>query len=417
MKRILELSDDIPLVWYQILARGGAAADPPGREGTLRHAALLARRGAGDRSRADIDRALDELGATLEVVAGRDSIGLRGVCLSRHVDDVVSIAADILARPAMDPDEHRKLLVETRGVLDELRDDDAALAQRYFARDFGGPAAYARTAIGTEDSLDAIDLDDVRAAYRRAVVPDNLVVAFAGDVDEVRACALADRLAADLPTDPPPALPDVAAEPAAGPTRALVVDKPDRAQVQCAIGHVGPRYGTPEFDALIPVETVFGGTFTSRLMQELRVRRGWTYGAGCQLGRARGNLWFRVAFASAEAVAADAVARAIDMIGELARDGITDDELAFAKGHLRGAWPFSIATPRARAHLRAECAVYGLDDDYALRFPDRIAAVTAAAARDAIAAWLRPASLVTVAVATADRFALPGAAVEPFTSY
>src|SRR5688572_6500522 len=103
---IVEPSQDTPLVWFEVAIRGGASADPLGVEGLHRHAALLARRGAGKRDRAELDETLDSLGAALDVGVSRDAVQLSGLALTRHLEPVVELAADILAAPRFDEDEH-----------------------------------------------------------------------------------------------------------------------------------------------------------------------------------------------------------------------------------------------------------------------------------------------------------------------
>src|SRR5690242_4383616 len=110
---IVEPSPDTPLVWFDVAIRGGASADPVGVEGLHRHASLLARRGAGTRDRAQLDETLDSLGAALDVSVSRDSVTLSGLALSRHLDQVVDLAADVLAAPRFDDEEHARLLRET----------------------------------------------------------------------------------------------------------------------------------------------------------------------------------------------------------------------------------------------------------------------------------------------------------------
>src|SRR5258706_13524202 len=109
---IVEASPDTPLVWFDVSIRGGAAADPRGIEGLHRHVALLARRGAGRRDRAELDETLDNLGAAIDVGVSRDAVTLSGLALSRHLDAVIDLAADILADPKWSEDEHARLLRE-----------------------------------------------------------------------------------------------------------------------------------------------------------------------------------------------------------------------------------------------------------------------------------------------------------------
>src|SRR3982750_4180463 len=110
---IIEPSVDTPLVWFDISIRGGASTDPRGVEGLHRHAALLARRGAGRRDRAEVDETLDTLGAALDVGVSRDAVSVAGLALARHLDAVVELAADLLAEPRFDADEHARLVRET----------------------------------------------------------------------------------------------------------------------------------------------------------------------------------------------------------------------------------------------------------------------------------------------------------------
>lgn len=402
MKLIVEPARELPLVWFEIAVRGGSAADPEDGEGHQRHLSELARRGAGDRDRAALDEAFDRLGASLSVSTGRDSCSLFGLCLARHVDRVVDLVADVLRAPQMSELEHDKLIREALHTIDEIRDDDNTLAQRFFARYAAPGHPYSRTAFGTPSSIAALRLDAARADYRRAVVPDNLVVAFAGDLDDDRAARLADRLTDGLPRAAAPPLPDVSLPPPRAGRRTYLIDKPERTQCQIQMGHAAPRYGTDEYMALTLAESVFGGSFTSRMMQEIRVKRGWSYGAGCRLGRARGHHWLRMYLAPSSEVAPEALALTLQLHEQLARDGIRDKELDFVRGYLAGAWTFQKATARDRMRLRLNAAVCGWDDDLVDTWPERTSAVTNEQATAAIARWIRPDEVVSVIVGTAD---------------
>jgi zinc protease len=397
----VEPSADAPLVWFDVSIRGGAAADPIGIEGLHRHAALLARRGAGRRDRAALDEALDALGASLEVTIGRDAVTVSGLCLTRNVDAVIELAADVLAAPRLEPAEHERLLRETPQVLDEVRDDDSALATRWFDWRVAPGHPYGRTSLGTDSSLGQIGLDAAAAIWRSEVVPGNLVLGVAGDVTEDAAAAIAARLVERLPDVAAPILPDISGQAPRG-RRLVLVDKADRTQAQLRFGHLGPRWGAPDTAALLLVETAFGGMFSSRLMQEIRVKRGWSYGAGCALRRSRGPHWFEMWMATDIAVAADAVALTISLYEDLVGRGLTDEEIDFARGYLVGALPFHLATARQRMQLAVRDAVFGLPAGFTTQLPHRLGDLDGAAVREACARHLRPDDLVTVAVTTAE---------------
>jgi zinc protease len=394
-------SADAPLVWIEVAIRGGAAADPVGVEGLHRHAGLLARRGAGARDRASFDDALDRLGAAIDVGVGRDSVTLSAVTLTRNLDPVVAMLADVLARPRFDVEEHERLRRETPQVLDEVRDDDGALATRWFDRECAPGHAYARTSLGTDVSLPRLELGLARTTWKTEVVTSNLVIGVAGDVDETRAHAIAARLTERLPAGPAPRDPEVGGmDPAPG-RRVVLVDKAERTQAQLRMGHLGPRFGDADTPALVLLETGFGGMFSSRLMQEIRVRRGWSYGAGCTLRRSRGRHWFEMWMATGIEVAGDAVRTTLDLYADVAAKGLTDEEAALARSYVVGSMPFHQATARQRMQIAVRDAVYGLPAGYTIGLPGKVAELATADVAKAASRWLRPDAVVTVAVATA----------------
>jgi zinc protease len=131
---------------------------------------------------------------------------------------------------------------------------------------------------GTASSLSRIKPDDLQALYRRVVRPENLIFAFSGDIDRPQAEALAEQIRSQLPAGPAPR--DEVGEPALIAGRRLTfVDKPERTQTQILIGGLGTHPKDEDHLALHVANTVFGGTFTARLTQEVRAKRGWSYGA------------------------------------------------------------------------------------------------------------------------------------------
>ena len=403
---IVEASPDTPLVWFDVAIRGGASTDPLGIEGLHRHAALLARRGAGSRDRAALDETLDSMGAAIDVSVSRDAVTLSGLSLSRHLDAVIELCADILAEPQLSEEEHARLLRETPQVLDEIRDDDSALATRWFDWVCCPGHPYGRTSLGTEASLKRIDRAAATALWKREVVANNLVIGLAGDIDEATAARVVQRLTGRIP---PGARATTSVEETGDDAQAMrgrrlvLVDKPDRTQAQLRVGHLALRYGHPDTAALAIAEAVFGGMFSSRLMQEIRVKRGWSYGAGCALRRSRLPHWFEIWTAAAIEVAGSAVALTLDLLADYAAHGPTDDEVDFARSYLVGAMPFHVATARQRMQLAVRDAVFELPSGYTARLPEALAQLSADDVRAACKRHLRPEHAVTVAVTTAEQ--------------
>src|SRR5262249_45132752 len=138
-------------------------------------------------------------GAAIDLSVIRDAVTLSGLSLSRHLPKVIELAADMLARPRFDPDEHARLLRETPQVLDEIRDDDSALATRWFDWQCSPGHPYGRTSLGTEASLTKITREAAIELWQREVTSDNMVIGMAGDIDEAAAQRAVQTLIAALP--------------------------------------------------------------------------------------------------------------------------------------------------------------------------------------------------------------------------
>jgi len=391
-----------PLCWFSAATRVGAALDPVGREGMTRHVAELARRGAGGLDRAALDSAIDCLGASIEVEVDRDWLSVTATCLERHLDRTVELAASVLADPLLERGEHEMLLRESLHELDDVRDDDASLADRHFHRVCSPGHPYARTALGTQESLARIELAPLADYHASLWAPEHMVVGVAGPMTVARAETVADRVRAAVAGRTgarPPAL-DVPPFPPG--RRIILVDKPKRTQCQVLLGHLAPVYGPGDFVALMPLETAFGGLFSSRLMQEIRVARGWSYGAGCRMSKARAPHWFRMWMAPTADHAADALALTLSLYDKLAAGGLDADEFQLAIHHLTGVFFFASATARQRMRLALRHDLLDLPEDFPAQLPALLAALTVDDVREAAGRWLRPRDLCIVMVASAD---------------
>ena len=399
----------IPLASLVIASRGGAAADPGELVGRAHHIAELAVRGAGSRDRAAIDEAFDRLGTNLSVSTTRDSFSYSVTCLARNLEPVCRLLADVLARPRFEDGEHQKLIRESLADLDDLRDDDFELAARGFDSRFAPGHPYGRSIEGDVDSLHALaetGAAELGAAYAAQVRAKNLVLGFAGDLDRDRAAAAAETLVAGLDGAPPPPV-DLADPPPADRARIILVDKPERSQSQILAGHRGPRFGTRDAVAMALVEAAFGGMFTSRLMREIRVARGWSYGVSMRVARARGAQWTRMSLAPSADTTCAALELVVDLYRQLAAGGLEVDEIELARRYVSGSTAMSRATARQRVHAAVTGRTFGLPDGYVDGYAERIDSITADDVAAAIERHICPDRLTIVVVATADRLAEP----------
>jgi zinc protease len=379
----------------------GAETDPPDREGCALLAARTIRCGTTGRTRAQVDAEVERLGATLEAGAGHHRLSVRGRVIRENVAAFADLATSLVLEPAMreeDFEQQRRLLSSEHVA---MRDDDQDLAGRAFRRALfaGHPAG--RPASGTIASLERIPLEACRDVPRRLMARDTLLVGVAGDIEESEARRLLVDPLRRLPERAAAVRPEIADPPRPRGRRVLLVDKPERTQTQIYLGHLGPRPGAPLHDGLFVSSVAFGGTFSGRLMQKVRVERGWSYGAYSRLVRSRRDDAFYLWTFPANGDAGPCITLELAMLGDLARDGITAEELAFARGYVAGSSIFLVDTPADRLERRLDVEVLGFPTDYYTGLRHRIDAVTLQEARAATATTIDPGNLVVAVLCTA----------------
>ncbi|MBI4511454.1 MAG: insulinase family protein [Deltaproteobacteria bacterium] len=399
---LTEEQHDLPLVDVQVVILTGSSADPVGKEGLARHAATLMRRGAGGRTRSEVDEAFDALGASLEIQVSPDSVTFSAHCLSRNLEPLMALLGELLVRPTFREEEHEKLRRETKALLVDIRDDDDLLCARHFERVALCSHPYGRSALGTSRSIESLDLRSAVDWFANHVKKDNVVVGFAGDIDEAKARELTSVTLDDLKGASVSSRPPLGDPKGRSGRRAVLVDKPERVQAQVLIGHPIIRTAHPDWIPLQVGATVFGGMFTSRLMTEVRVKRGWSYGAGCRLPQARAGHAFRIKVFPASEQAGPCIALVFSLWESITKAGVTRDELELAKKYLVGTWAFEVDTAAKRLDRRIDTIVMDLPEDTFARYTEHVARVTLAEACDAMRTWWKPEDAATVIVATAD---------------
>ncbi|HTQ06235.1 MAG TPA: pitrilysin family protein [Polyangiaceae bacterium] len=396
---LVETSHDLPLVSVTVALRMGALEDPPEGEGSVRLLGRLMRRSAGGRSAEQNDALVEGIGAALGADVTQSTVSFQGSVITRSLDRFGEFLVDALARPALPEDELMRLKRETLAELTETLDDDRSLARRWFRKRLFAGHPYGRSAAGTKAGVEHATIDTLRGLYRRLVVPENLVIALAGDVTTERAERFASELAAAL--KPGAALADRTPEPSMRPGRHLVlVDKPERTQTQIIVGGLGSHPSDPDHFALSVANTAFGGTFTARLMQEVRVKRGWSYGAYSSLPYDRRRQAFSMWTFPKAADAAACLALELDMLEKLRAKGLTKSELAWSKRYLVRSHAFAVDTAAKRVGLKLDTALYDLPPGYYENYTETLRAVTLEQANGALRERLSDENLLVTLVGT-----------------
>jgi zinc protease len=403
---IHEHSTDLPLVDLRHVVRTGAVTEPAELTGVGRIALRLLRRGAAGMARRELDEAFDRIAAVVSVQATPDFYAIHVRVLRRFLERATDLVAKVMLEPELSQDELDRLRRESVAEVVTSRDDDRHLASRALRMLVFGDHPYGLTTRGTVETIERMTLDDAARFLDQHLVADAFLVGAAGDIDDVALRDCLDRTVARLPRRSPPAA-DCEPPVSVPGIRVVLVDKPERTQTQIFLGHVGTAYGDPHDLPLRVALTAFGGTFTSRLMREVRVERGWSYGAYASMGRGRLpdllNMWVFPAMKDA----VPCIELVLRLYEELQAEGPTPDDVAFARDFLARSMALQKDTASARLTLRLKQELLGMPDDYYDTFAERVRAVTPEQARDATAARLDHRSLAIAITCTASELAGP----------
>ena len=390
---------EVPLAQINLIVRSGSAADPIGKYGVGSLTAAMLDEGAGARSSLEFADAVEFLGANLSTSSSFDASSIRMSVPVSKLAEALPLLSDVALRPSFPATELDRLRKERLTSLLQARDNAGALVQLAFPRIVFGPThRYGTSANGLPATIEALTVDDLKTFYRSHFRPDNATLLVVGDLTLSTALPMLEQAFGGWKADGMVSL--VAAVPNAPQltTRQIyLVDKPEAAQSQIRIGWVGVSRATPDYAVLEVLNTILGGSFTSRLNQNLREKNGYAYGAssGFDQRLSAGP------FVAAAGVQTDKTADALrEFFNEL--NGILTpvpaDELAKARSYVALGFPGEFETTGDMARKLEELVVYNLPDTTFSNFVPSVTAVTAADLQRAAARFIQPERMAVVVV-------------------
>ncbi len=375
---------DTPLVTMNVTVRGGGLGDQLGKDGTASLYTDLIQKGAGNRTAAQFAEAIENVGGALSAGAGAESFRVDASFMSRDVDLMLELVADALQRPRLDAAEFEKArTLAVQSIVAAKDSDPRALLSSYGDAWLFRGHPYGRSLGGSEATLAAVELGDIKRYYADQVGGDRLIVTVVGDFDSVTMLPKLERsfgtwrkAGASVPTVAAPG--KVTGRPV------LLVDKPDATQTYFWLGDVGASRTDPARTAQSVVNTVFGGRFTSMLNTELRVKSGLTYGASSSFSRSTQPGSFQIASYAETSKTTQAIDMALDTLARLHKDGLDADQLKSSQSYILGQFPPTIETNGQIAARLADMLFYGLGPEDVNEFAERVLKVDAVAVRSTI---------------------------------
>ena len=406
LRVIVIAKHDIPLVAARLLFRAGSAADPSGREGLAGLTASVLTKGTKTRSAEELSRGVEALGATLSSGAGYDSTTVDLSVMSVNFPKAMEFLADAARNPTFKKDELDR---ERQQVLDELQvslREPRPLANLVMARLLYADAPYGHNVSGLPASLEKITRADLTKFHTNWYRPNNAVLVIGGDVQADAAFALAQRLFGSWQrgTVPAAAAAKAAKTPAA---RVVVVDLPDAGQAAVLVGRRGIRRADPAYLQASVANSILGGGYSSRLNQEIRIKRGLSYGAGSSFSPRVDAGPFVASTQTKNESAAEVAGIIVSELGKLSTSAVPDAELTPRKAVLIGGFAQSLESSSGLVDAISDLALYGIPLAEINRYIAGVQNVTAADVQKFAGASMTGGDATIVVVGNAKAFIEP----------
>jgi predicted Zn-dependent peptidase len=390
-----------PVVTFVVVLEGGSACDPAGREGLVAITADMIDEGTGRMTALDVSDAIARLGAEYDVEVGADATFVALTTLSRFAERGAALLSNIVTQPSLrsvDFDRVRQLRLDR---LRQMKDLAPAIAERAFLKLLYAGHPYGHLAIGTPATLSSITLDDVAEHHGAMYRPHRATLVVGGAMPHEQLA----KLAADSfggwedneRVDGTPA--SARPTPERPSARLAIVPRDGAAQSELRIGHLSATRNTPDYPALLLMNSVMGGQFVSRINLKLREEKGFTYGARTGFDWRRGPTPFVLQASVHTASTAEAISDSLQELEAIrhARPA-SESELALARASLTRGYPRNFETVQQVARSVAQLALFDLPDTYFEDFIPKVRAVTAEEVSSAAQRYIDPHKAVTLVV-------------------
>ena len=376
LKVIVAKSSDLPLVSAELTVRTGAAADPQGLAGAVGMTAGMLTEGTKTRSAQQIASQSEALGATLSSGGGQDSSSVSLNVMPDKLPAAMAIMADVARNPAFAQEELDRQRAQALDGLSVAFQSPGQLAGFAASPVIFSGTPFGHVATGTQTSLPKISTGDLAALHATYFRPDNAILVLTGDITPEQGLALAEQAFGDWKAPAGPAPARVAVTPQGKP-RAVAIDLPGTGQAAVTVVKAAIPRGDPAYYPGIVTNSVLGGGYSARLNQEIRIKRGLSYGANSRLSAMRTTGLFRAAAQTKNESAPQVLDLIVAELSRLAQTPASAEELKARKSVLIGSFGRELATTDGLAGILGSLALYDLPLTEVGAYTGKVEAVTA----------------------------------------
>ena len=368
----------LPLVTERLVIATGGEADPPQLAGLADMTASLLTKGTKTRTTKQIAEGVEALGTTLDSGAGFDFSYVSIDVLSPNLDAATGFIADVVRNPTFKKEELDRLRDQNIDDLRVAMRQPQTLARMVAEHAIFGTAPYGHNLGGTPESLQRMQREDVVRFHAEHYRPTAAILVFVGEITPPQAFTIAEKHFGDWRGGggARATITLRSGEPALPPPRVIVVDMPDAGQAAVLAGRVGLRRSDPLYPTAQVTNAVLGAGYSARLNEEIRIKRGLSYGAGSGFEFRREPGAFIAGAQTKNESAAEVAGLIVDEIAKLGKEPVSDAELVPRKASLIGDFARSLETSSGIASRVAGLALYGLSLEDIKRYIPSVQAVT-----------------------------------------
>jgi len=387
----------LPFVTVELLIDGGSRRDPSGQEGLayLTIQGLLL--GTSGHTLTQINEEMDFMGASLSASPGRDYSSLNLRVLKKDMDKALDIFMEVLTQPAFPDEEIKREIEKTLAAIQTEDDQPGEVAEKEFRKALYLSSPYGHPVNGTKESIPKITRESVLRFYKEMFHPNNFILAVIGDItaEEVKA-RLFPRLEkmqtaeiTQIPFD---------AKYAKGPETIRI--NREITQANIILGNEGISRENPDFYAISVMNYILGGGgFASRLLEEIRNKRGLAYSVESFFDPGKYPGSFQIVLQTKNTSAREAISLALQQVDLIRKEPVSDKEIEGAKKYLIGSFPMRLDTQAKLANVLLQIQYYGLGLDYPGKYPSLIQSVTKEDVLRVAKKYLQPDNCILVVVA------------------
>lgn len=386
----------LPLITSRFVFKSGSYMDyfaGVDKHGLASMTSELLTKGTSGRSATKIAEETDFLGATISSGCDYDATYVSSYSLKKYFDNIFEIVTDVILDPKFDEEEIGRSREQRLNSLLSMTDDGDYLSEKVFKKSVYENNPYAFPVEGNKTSIKNLNREDITTFYRRIFNPENLIVAFVGDITPDEAMSKIYEKFSGWKNSPEfetkqliPAHKEK--------TKVYLTEKKGAVQSSIKAGHIGINRGNPDFIPVNVMNTMLGGYFTSRINKNLREVNGYTYGARSVFYSNKFSGDFSVMTEVKNNITSDTLKEILKEINDIRNDFVGDDELQNVKNYISGSFPLQLETPNAIASKVINLKLYDLEEDYYNTYIRKVNELTKDKIKDTAVKYLHPDKLV-----------------------